>query len=229
MQSFVSIKELSGNDRPREKLSERGRSALTDSELLAIIISSGTRNRSALDLSREVLKLCDNNLTKLASYSVADLCQIDGIGKVKAISILASLELANRRLIEVANPVSAVRNSQEAFACIRGRIEDLGHEEFWMMTLNRKNTPIGTYKISEGGITSTVVDQRRIFKIALDDRCTSIIVFHNHPSGSCTPSSEDNALTHKLADAGKLLDIKVLDHVVVGRGEYYSYADSGLM
>lgn len=227
MKDFKSIKDWAEEDRPREKLLKLGKSSLSNVELLAILISSGTKKKSAIDLGREVMELASNDLTKLSKWSVADYCKIEGIGEAKAIIISASLELAARRVVSKANDVASIKTSHDAYLHMKHRLEDLNHEEFWIITLNRKNSIINQYKISEGGITATVVDMRKIFKLAIDDKSTGIIVFHNHPSGNHLPSEADNQLTRKLKESGKLLDISVLDHIIVCQGTYYSYADEG--
>ncbi len=227
MKDFKSIKDWAIEDRPREKLLKLGKSSLSNVELLAILISTGTKKKSAIDLGREVMEIANNDLTKLSKWSVADYCKIEGIGEAKAIAISAALELAARRVASKANDAISIKTSHDAYLQMKHRLEDLNHEEFWILTLNRKNTIINRYKISEGGITATVVDMRKVFKLAIDDKSTGIIVFHNHPSGNQHPSEADNQLTKKLKESGKLLDISVLDHIIVCQGTYYSYADEG--
>lgn len=229
MEGFIPIKEWANDENPREKFINKGRTSLSNSELLAIIISTGTSKRSALDLAKEILHSCNQNLHVLSRWTIADYCKIDGIGPAKAVSISACLELANRRLISSNHEKVTVKNSFDAFAYMQQHLEHLSHEEFWIVTLNRKNTIINAYKISEGGITSTIVDQRKLFKFALDDKCTGIILFHNHPSGNNTPSESDNVLTKKIINSGKLLDINVLDHIIVAHSSYFSYADHGML
>lgn len=202
---------------------------LSNTELLAIIIGTGTHNKSAIDLSREILKRCHHDLAQLARWNIADFCKIDGIGKAKAVSLMATFELSARKKSHERALKETITSSMDAYLMMRPVLEDLAFEEFWLMTLNRKNTVTGKYKISEGGITSTVVDQRKIFKLALDNRSTAIILFHNHPSGNTQPSESDNVLTRKLIDAGKLLDINVLDHLILADDAYYSFADEGFM
>jgi DNA repair protein RadC len=227
MEGFKPIKEWANDENPREKFIKKGRTVLSNSELLAIIISTGTAKRSALDLAKEILQNCHQNLNTLSRWSIADYCKIEGIGPAKAVSISACLELANRRLNSGNAEKTTVKNSFDAYAHMQQYLEHLSHEEFWIVTLNRKNTIINAYKISEGGITATIVDQRKLFKLALDDKSTGIILYHNHPSGNNVPSEADDALTKKIINAGKLLDINVIDHIIVAQSSYYSYADHG--
>lgn len=220
---------MSVDDKPREKLILKGKSSLSDSELLALLISTGTTGKSAIDLSREILKKCNGDLNLLSRWSIHDFCKIEGIGTAKAVIISAALELSNRKRLFHADERISISCSADAYESIKPILVDLSYEEFWIMTLNRKNIILGMYKISEGGITSTIVDQRKIFKIALDDKSTAIMLFHNHPSGNALPSTSDNELTQKIKQSGKLLDINVIDHIIVTPKTYYSYADNGLM
>lgn len=227
MNTLKSIPHWNPEDKPREKLISKGRRALSNAELLAILISTGTLEKTALDLAREMLQRAGNDLHQLARWSVNDFCKIAGIGPAKAVSIVSALELAGRKLQADAKESAVIQSSKDAFKRMRYCLEDLSHEEFWMLTLNRKNAVIAEHRISEGGITATIVDQRKLFRIALDDKCTGIILFHNHPSGNIYPSDADNQLTKKLKDAGNLLDINVLDHLILAQSAYYSYADEG--
>ena len=229
MDDFRRIKDWAVEERPREKLQHLGKSAMSNAELLAILIATGTVKKSALDIAREVLSRSDNDLMALSKWELSDFCKIDGIGEAKAITLMSALELAGRRNNSAIRQKTAITCSQDAYEQMRHRLENLNHEEFWVMTLNRKNTVISAYKISEGGITATVVDQRKIFKLALDDKSTSIILFHNHPSGNLKPSESDNQLTAKLKEGGKLLDIAVIDHLIIVQSAYYSYADEGML
>lgn len=229
VKEHVSIKQWADDERPREKLMKNGKSALSNAELLAVLLSTGTLNKSALDLARDLLSKVNQDINELARLSIKDLCKVNGIGPAKAIIIQAAIELAGRRDALIAYDKATVSSSRDAYLVMKNKLEDLGHEEFWMVTLSRKNSIINEYKISEGGITATVVDQRKIFKLALDDKCTGIILYHNHPSGNTRPSDADNQLTRKLKEGGKILDINVLDHIIIVQGSYYSYADEGLM
>ncbi len=229
MKDFVSIKNWADDERPREKLIKNGKAALSNAELLALLLSTGTVKQSALDLARTILTRFNNDLNELAKSGIKDLCKIDGIGPAKAVTIIAAIELAGRRQALDSREKKMISSSKDAYNIVRNILEDLNHEEFWILTLNRKNGVIAEYRISEGGLTSTVVDQRKIFKIALDDKSTGIILFHNHPSGNTQPSEADNQLTKKLKDGGKILDISVLDHLIITQKGYYSYADEGLL
>ncbi len=229
MIEIVPLKHWALEERPREKLIKNGRSALSNAELLALLLSTGTMRRSVLDLARDILARCNNDLDELARFGIRDLCKIDGVGPAKAVTIQAAIELANRRQASERKEKRDIKSSRQAYEQMKNLLEDLNHEEFWVLTLNRKNSVIGKYKISEGGFTSTVVDQRKVFKLAIDDKSTGIIVFHNHPSGNKNPSEADNQLTRKLTEGGKILDISVLDHIIIVQGDYYSYADQGVL
>jgi DNA repair protein RadC len=229
MDDFKRIKDWVLEERPREKMQKQGRASLTNSELLAILVSTGTAKKSALDIAREILHKTDNDLMTLSKWSFSDFCKIDGIGEAKAITIMAALELAGRKNNSTVKQKSSITCSQDAYKLMKHRLEDLNYEEFWVLTLNRKNSIINEYKISEGGITATVVDQRKIFKLALDDKSTGILLFHNHPSGNRNPSESDNQLTKKLKEGGKLLDIAVMDHIIIVQSDYFSYADEGVL
>lgn len=212
---------------PREKLINNGRRALSNEELIAILLATGTVRKTALELARELLSMVNHDLHQLARWSVQDFCKIEGIGPAKAVSILSAMELAIRKLEAGARENPQIQSSKDAYKRIRHRFEDLSHEEFWMITLNRRNAVIREHRISEGGITATIVDQRKIFRQALEDRSTGIIVFHNHPSGNTNPSDADVQLTKKLKEGGKLLDINLLDHLILAGEAYYSFADEG--
>jgi DNA repair protein RadC len=227
MNEFVSIKNWGEDERPREKLIKKGRSSLSNVELLAILISTGTNNKTALDIARELLHKAGQNIQELAKWTVHDFCKIDGIGPAKAVTIITAIELSARKQISEGKTKLVVQSSRDAYGLMRHLMEDLNHEEFWVLTLNRKNGVISEHCISVGGITATIVDQRKIFKLAIDDKSTGIILFHNHPSGNQFPSESDNQLTKKLKEAGKLLDINVLDHLIITQNGYYSYADEG--
>jgi DNA repair protein RadC len=229
MSEYISIKNWADDDKPREKLMKLGRSALSNAELMTILIATGTKKKSALDLSKEILQLANNDLNVLARFSVRDLCKIDGIGPAKAISIIAAIELGGRRQALSATEKKSIKTSKDAFDMIKNTLQDLSHEEFWIYTLSQKNNVIAAHKISEGGITGTVVDSRKIFKIALEDKATGMILFHNHPSGNTQPSESDNKITKQLKEAGKLMEINVLDHIIVAETNYFSYADEGLI
>ena len=224
-----SIKTWATEDRPREKMLKKGAEALSDAELIAILIGSGNANESAVDLSRHILKDVDNNLITLSQLSINELMNYNGIGGAKAVSIAAALELGRRRRFAETAQQPLIRNSQDAFEYFYMRMSDLKHEQFWIMLLNPANKVIKLEKISDGGVNSTSADPKRIFRIALENNATAVTLCHNHPSGSVVPSDRDKALTRNLVNAGKLLEIKILDHIVVGIDNYFSFADSGLI
>lgn len=229
-QQNFTIKEWSEEDRPREKLLLKGKEALSDAELLAILIGSGSRAESAVDLCKRILKDNDQKLNSLAKLSIADLINhYKGIGEAKAISIQASLELGRRRRMEEALFKPKITTSQSAFEIFNPLIGDLNHEEFWVLFLNNSNYVIGKYKTSSGGMTGTVVDTRLIYKRALEVSAVSLIIAHNHPSGVLQPSEPDIRITKKIKSAGETLDIKVLDHLIITQHAYFSFADEGLL
>jgi len=225
----MSIKSWSPEDRPREKLLLKGTSALSDAELIAILLGSGTAKLSAVDVAKKVLAHVRNNLDELAKLSVRDLMKAKGIGEARAITIVAAMELGRRRKEQSAEEKPKVESSLSAFNIIKGDLLDLPHEEFWVLLLNRANRLIKKKRVSEGGVSGTVADPKIIFKIAIDELASGIIVAHNHPSGNLKPSESDIALTKKLKDAGKLLEISVLDHVIIGNNQYFSFTDEGLI
>ena len=227
--TIQSIKNWAIDDRPREKMLEKGRHVLSDAELLAILIRSGSDGETAVDLSRRILNDVDDNLIQLSLLSINDLMDYKGIGKAKAISIAAALELGRRRRFAEVAQQPLIRNSKDAFEFFYMRMSDIEHEQFWVMLLNPANRVIKIVKISDGGVNGTSADPKRIFKIALEHNATAMMLCHNHPSGNVTPSSSDKALTHNLTEGGKLLEIKILDHIIVGIDKYFSFADSGLI
>lgn len=224
-----AIKFWSEEERPREKLLLKGKSVLTNAELIAILIGSGTRTVSAVDLSKHLLGKAENNLIELAKMSVSDLQKIKGIGEAKAISIVAALELGKRRRSEEALHRRKVTNSKDAFEYMQITLSDSPYESFWILLLNRANRILRPIKISEGGMSGTVADPKRIFKMAIDFNAASIILCHNHPSGSVKPSESDLKLTEKLKASGELLQLPVLDHLIMGDNTYYSFADEGTL
>jgi DNA repair protein RadC len=228
-QAKVTIKAWAQEDRPREKLLLHGRRALTDAELIAILIGSGLPNVSAVDLSREILTKHQNDLDRLGRLSVKDLSEFKGIGPAKAIAIIAALELGRRRK-DAAMPVRfQVGNSSDVYRFLLPVFADLEHEEFWILFLNRANKITGKEPISKGGQAGTIADPKIIFNKSIENRAASIILAHNHPSGNLRPSSADIALTNKLVSAGQLLDIAVLDHLIITDKGYYSFADEGMI
>ena len=225
----LSIKSWSPDDRPREKLILKGKSALSDAELIAILLGSGTNSLSAVDLAKKVLQPAGNNLHELARQTVKDLVKIKGIGEAKALTIVAALELGRRRRDFDGNEKPKIMGSRDAYDVVKSDLLDIGHEEFWILLLNRANRVIKKSQISQGGVAGTVADPKIIFKLALEELASGIILAHNHPSGNLTASQADLDLTKKLKDAGKLLDIQVLDHLIVAGQKYFSFADEGLM
>lgn len=217
------------DDRPREKLLLKGRNALSDAELIAILIGSGTRESSAVALSRQILNSSDNSLNDLGRLNVDELMRFKGIGEAKAISIIAALELGRRRRAEPSTERVQIKSSKSAFEIIQPEIGDLNHEEFLVLLLNRNNRVTSRERISSGGVAGTVVDPKIIFKIALDKRASALILAHNHPSGNLSPSKQDISLTKQVSEAGRLLDISVLDHLIVTEHGFYSFADEGMM
>lgn len=224
-----SIKNWNEDDRPREKLATKGRSSLSDAELLAIIMGSGSRNESAVELAKKILKSANNNWNELAKYSITDLCLFKGIGEAKAISIITALEIGRRRNTQDVLERKKISSSNDAAIILQQQIGDLPNEEFWIMYLNQGNRIIKTEQISRGGITQTSVDVRLIFKRSLELMATGIILSHNHPSGNLVPSVADKSITQKIKEGAKLLDIQVLDHVIVSQKNYFSFADEGLI
>lgn len=225
----VSIKSWAEDDRPREKLVLKGKSALSDAELIAILIGSGSRNESAVDLSKRILNSIDNNLNKLGKLSVFDLQKFKGIGDAKAISIITALELGRRRRIEEALELPQIDGSKAIFNIMQPFIGELQHEEFWIVYLNNSNKVLHKEQLSKGGLTGTLVDVRLVFKKAIELFSTAIILCHNHPSGKLQPSQADKSITNKLKLAGETLDIKVLDHLIITENAYFSFADENLL
>lgn len=224
-----SIKSWAEEDRPREKLSAQGRRALTDAELIAILIGSGNRDESAVDLSKRILHHYDNDLNKLGKASIDELSQFRGIGEAKAISIIAALEIGRRRSDTEEAVLDMISVSKDAYNVIKRFLVDLNHEEFWILLLNQNSKVLGKELISKGGVAGTYADPKVIFNIALRYQAASIILAHNHPSGNLKPSQADIDLTKKMVNAGKMLDIKILDHLIVIDKGYYSMADEGVI
>ena len=224
-----SIKQWAKDDRPREKLLLRGSENLSDSELLAILIHNGSKQKTAVDLGKEVLKLGKNNLNELGRLSVNDLMKIKGIGEAKAITIAAALELGRRRQAAASLEKAVVTTSNDMASFLRSILKDFRHEVFAVVFLNQANKVNHFEIISEGGITGTVADPRVILKKALEQDAVSIILSHNHPSGSLKPSRADEALTLKIKEAAKYFDIRVIDHIIVSEDGYYSFSDEGIL
>ncbi len=225
----TTIKNWSVEDRPREKLLKSGVQSLSNAELLALLIGSGTKENNAVDLARNVLASVKNNLYDLGKLKTEELVKVRGIGMARAITLQAALELGTRRNSSYGEEKVMIRNSESAFEVLYPIIGELDHEEFWIIILNRAHKVLKTEKISQGGLTGTVIDTRMILKHALDKRATSIIISHNHPSGNKTPSEADINITKKIKGAAGIMDITVLDHIIVAGKTYFSFADDGLM
>ena len=223
------IKQLAADDRPREKLMSKGVSALTDSELVAILINSGHKEKSAVEVAREILQLAQNNLNELGKISLSDLQQVKGIGEAKAIMIAAAMELGRRRAASAVLPKKVVRASEDVASYLKTMIKDFNYEVFGVVFLNRANKINHFEIISQGGMTGTVADPRIILKAALDNRATSIILCHNHPSGNLQPSHADIEITKKIKSAAGFLDVHVTDHLIVSEEGYFSFADNGIL
>jgi DNA repair protein RadC len=225
----LTIKNWAEDDRPREKLLLKGKNALSDAELLAILLGSGNVDETAVDLAKKILGDVKENLIELSRLGVRELEQFKGIGKAKAVIIIAAMELGKRRNEAVVIAKEKITNSKDAFEIFRSTIGDQPYEEFWIILLNKANKVIQKCSISEGGISGTVVDPKKIFKIVLDHHASSIILGHNHPSGNVQPSEADHKITSKLKDAGMMLDVAVLDHLIIGDDKYFSFADEGVL
>jgi len=225
----LKITDWAVEDRPREKLIRKGISTLSDAELLAILISSGTRKKSAVDLGRELLSSVSNNLNSLGKLSISDLLKFRGIGPARAVTISAALELGRRRNIAELPDAGQIRCSKDAADIFKPLLSDLHHEEFWILFLNRSNRVIDRMKLSQGGISGTVTDVRIIMKKAVEFLASAIIVCHNHPSGNLNPSDADSKITGKIKEAGSIMDIQLLDHIIISGKDYYSFADNGLI
>lgn len=225
----LNIKSWSPEDRPREKLILKGKSALSDAELLAILLGSGTKTMSAVDLGKKILQKAGNNLHRLAQLTLKDLIKLKGIGEAKAITIVAALELGRRRKELEPEEKPKIGGSIDAFELLKSDLLDIPHEEFWVILLNRANRVVKKYQISQGGVAGTVADPKIIFKAALEELASGIILAHNHPSGNLTASQADVDLTKKLAAGGRLLEIQVLDHLIIAGQKYFSFADEGLI
>ncbi|PZX92557.1 hypothetical protein DOS84_15695 [Flavobacterium aquariorum] len=226
--SFCPITNWSEDDKPREKLMLKGKSVLSDAELIAILIGSGSRNESAVGLSKRILASVDHNLNALGKLSIAQLMNFKGIGEAKAISIIAAMELGRRRRSEDAVELTKIASSKAVFEVMQPIIGELPHEEFWVLFLNNSNKILFKAQLSKGGMTGTMVDVRIVFKLAFEQNATAIILTHNHPSGKLQASEADIQITKKIKTAGQQLDIPVLDHVIITENGYYSFADEGI-
>ncbi|QOW09388.1 DNA repair protein RadC [Kaistella flava (ex Peng et al. 2021)] len=225
----MSIKYLAEDDRPREKFLLKGKNSLSDAELLAIIMGSGNREDSAVELGRKILTSVGNNWHNLSLLQISDLMKFKGIGEAKAISIAVALEIGRRRAAQEVPEKVQVTSSKESYKVLMPYLSDLQTEEFWAIYLNQNNRILGKSKLSSGGINQSVVDVRILFKTALEHLATGIIIAHNHPSGNLKPSSEDLKITKQIAEAGKILNIQLLDHLIIAQNAYLSFADENLL
>jgi len=225
----LTIKNWNEDDRPREKLVNKGKIALSDSELIAILIGSGSKDETAVELSKRILSSIKNNLNELGKLSVDDLIKFKGIGQAKAITIITALELGRRRSLETALEKIKITSSRSVFDVMQPILGELEHEEFWIIYLNNANKIQLKTQLSKGGITGTMVDTRLVFKRALELAATGIILCHNHPSGTLKPSSSDISLTKKIKLGGEVLDVKVLDHLIITEKDYFSFADENIL
>jgi len=225
--NYFPIHQWAEGDRPREKLLLKGKHSLSNAELIAILMGSGSKNESAVDLAKRILKTASDNLIELSRLDVQDLKKFKGVGEAKAISIIAALELGKRRRGEEALEKKKISSSRDVFEYFSSIFGDSNYEAFYILLLNRGNKIIREVQISEGGFSGTVADPKKIFKIALENNASAIILCHNHPSGNIQPSEADIKLTKKLKNAGEMLDLQVLDHIILGDEKYYSFADEG--
>jgi len=225
----INIKSLAEDDRPREKLVTLGRHTLSDAELIAIILASGNRTETAVQLAQRMLSENSNNLNQLAKLSLNELTRFKGIGKVKAVNIAAAFELGRRRKESESLDRPKITSSSSAYQILHKRLSDLPHEEFWILILDRANQVVKEEHLSKGGISGTVVDVRLICRSAIENNASGLIIAHNHPSGQISPSEQDKAITRKLKDALRLLDISLMDHLIIGDQKYCSFSDEGLL
>ncbi len=225
----MSIKSLAEDDRPREKFLLKGKASVSDSELLAIIMGSGNREESAVELARRILNSVENNWHRLSQLSIKDLMKFKGVGEAKAISIATALEIGNRKSQQEVLERQQISNSKDIFEVLQPYLSDLSTEEFWAVFLNHQNKILYKTCLFRGGIASSVADVRVIFKMALEHFSTRIIVAHNHPAGSLKPSQEDINITKKINEAGKLLEIELLDHIIIAQNKFYSFKEEGIL
>lgn len=225
----MPIKLLAEDDRPREKFLLKGRNSVSDSELLAIIMGSGNKEETAVELARKILASVDHNWHQLSLLSVKDLMKFKGVGEVKAISIATALEIGRRRAGQEISEKMVISNSNDAYQVFKNQLSDLRAEEFWAVFLNQSNKVVHISRLTQGGISQSVVDVRILFKTALDHYSTGIIIAHNHPSGSLKPSHEDINITQKIHEAGKFLSVQLLDHLIITQNSYFSFSDEGLL
>lgn len=225
----LTIKSWAEDDRPREKLVAKGRQSLSDAELLAILLASGNKNETAVQLAQRILNSHQNSINQLAKLQLSDLKKFKGVGEAKAVTIAAALEMGRRRADESIEQKIKITSSKSAYSLLKSKLSDLPHEEFWVLYMSRSNSVIKTECISRGGISGTVVDVRLILKPAIEYLASSIILAHNHPSGNLKPSNEDMFLTKKVKEGAKLMDISLQDHLIIGEQAYLSFADEGIL
>lgn len=224
-----SIKHWANDDKPREKLLHKGKSILSDAELIAILIGSGSKNESAVELSKRILASVNNNLNELGKLSIKQLMQFKGIGEAKAVTIAAALEIGRRRRGEEAQKITKIASSKDVYELLQPTMGELPHEEFWIVYLNNSNRVMHCQQLSKGGITGTLVDVRLVMKQALEIGAVALILAHNHPSGGLKPSEADKQITQKLIKAANALDLKVLDHLIITQKDYFSFADESIL
>jgi len=225
----IGIKSWAEEDRPREKLSSQGRRALTDAELIAILIGSGSRDETAVELSKRILIHYDNDLNKLGKASIEELSNFKGIGEAKAISIIAALEIGRRRNETDSKPPEFITVSKDGYNIMRRHLIDLNHEEFWIILMGRSQKVLGKELVSRGGLSETVIDPKIVFGLAIKHQASGVILVHNHPSGNLKPSHSDLVITKRLVEAGKILSINIHDHLIITDKAYYSFADEGVL
>lgn len=221
----LKIKDLALEDRPREKLLKKGVQALSDAEIIALLLGSGSRKESAVELARKILRDVNHNLNELGKSSLNELQKYNGVGEAKAVSIAAALELGKRRKLADIKHKVQIKSSRDIFERFHPYMQDLSHEEFWVVYMNRANKIIDERRISEGGISGTVVDVKKVLKWALEKTASTLILCHNHPSGNLMPSKADETVTGKMKQAAQIMEMQMLDHIIIGQGEYYSFAD----
>lgn len=226
---YLAINQWAEEDRPREKLLIKGKSSLSDAELIGILIGSGTKTLSAVDLAKQILNSANNDLHTLAKMSVSDLTKFKGIGEAKAINIVSALEVGRRRKASEPIKYPKITSPSQAYEYLKPELTDLNHEQFWVILMRRNNTVIKKEQISLGGVSGTMADPKIIFKKAIDVLASGIILAHNHPSGQTKPSHADNQLTKKIVSAGEFMDITISDHIIFTDESYFSYAENGLI
>lgn len=227
--SKAGIKDWKEDDRPREKSLSNGITTLSDAELLAILIGSGSREQNAVELGRTILSAAGNKLTNIGRMGVKELCQIKGVGKAKAVTVMAAFEIGRRRRMEQSTVKKQLCKSSQIAETFIPMLADLSHEEFWILLLNNANRCLAKLKISQGGVNQTSVDPKIVFKEALQHLASGIVLCHNHPSGNLTPSRQDTELTHQIIKGATALSIRVLDHIIVAGDSYYSFAEEGIL